>query len=128
MSSKLNNEQIKIIEKNGWVILSTVNNNKQPHCIIVQPSRVVTDRIILSNIQMKTSIENLKENSKCFINIYCQENDDMQIKIDGNASIMDSRELYTEIKEYEEENNLPPELKVNSIIIIDIENVDISVG
>lgn len=128
MNSKLNDEQIKIIEDNGWVILSTVNKDRQPHCIIVQPSRIEKNRIILSNIQMKTSMENLKENNKCCINVYSQENDDMQIKIHGNASIIDSGDLYTEIKEYEETNNLPPELKVNSIVIIDIESVEVSLG
>lgn len=126
MNSKLNNEQIEIIEKNGWVILSTASENKQPHSIIVQPSRIENERIILSNIQMKTSIRNLEQNSKCSINIYSQENDDMQIKIHGNASILNSGVLYEEIKNYEETNNLPPELKVNSIIIVNFENIEVS--
>lgn len=128
MSTKLNEEQIKIIEEKGWVILSTVNKDNQPHSIIVQPSRIEKDKIILSNIQMKTTIENLKENNKCCINMYSQENDDMQIKIHGNATISNSGELYNDIKEYEETNNLPPELKVNSIIIVNIVNLEVSMG
>lgn len=126
MNSKLNNELIEIIEKNGWVILSTASEDKQPHSIIVQPSRIENKRIILSNIQMKTSIRNLEQNNKCSINIYSQENDDMQIKIHGNANILNSGVLYEEIKNYEETNNLPPELKVNSIIIVNFENIEVS--
>ncbi len=52
----------------------------------------------------------------------------MQIKIDGMANIYNSGKLYEDIKEYEETNNLPPELKVNSIIVINIEDIEISNG
>lgn len=128
MNLELTDEQIEIIEKNKWVIFSTVSKSGQPHCIVVQPSRIEKDRIILSNIQMKTSIENLKENNKCCINIYSQKNEDMQIKIHGLGTISNSGELYSEIKEYEEINNLPSDLKVNSIIVVNIESVEVSIG
>lgn len=128
MNMKLTDEQIKLIEKQCWVILATSNKDGQPHCIIVQPSKIESDKIILSNIQMKTSISNLEENNKCCINIFLQENDDMQIKIDGTSTIYNSGKLYEDIKEYEETNNLPPELKVNSIIVVNIENIEISNG
>lgn len=128
MNMKLSNEQIELIKKHEWVILSTSNKDGQPHCIIVQPSKIESDKIILSNIQMKTSISNLEQNNKCCINIFLQENNDMQIKIDGIANIYNSGKLYEDIKEYEETNNLPPELKVNSIIVVNIENIEISNG
>lgn len=57
---KLTDKQIKLIEKQSWVVLSTANKDGQPHSIIVQPSKIESDKIILSNIQMKTSIKNLK--------------------------------------------------------------------
>lgn len=128
MITKLTDKQIELVKEQEWVILSTANKDGKPHSIIVLPSRIESDKIILSNIQMKTSIDNLKENNKCFINIFLKENDDMQIKIDGIAKIYDSGKLYEYIKEYEETNNLPPELKVNSIIVIDFENIEISNG
>ncbi len=128
MITKLTDKQIELVKEQEWVILSTTNKDGKPHSIIVQPSRIESDKIILSNIQMKTSIDNLKENNKCFINIFLKENDDMQIKIDGIAKLYNSGKLYEDIKEYEETNNLPPELKVNSIIVIDFENIEISNG
>lgn len=128
MNTTLTNKQIELIKEQEWVILSTANKDGKPHSIIVQPSRIESDKIILSNIQMKTSIDNLKENNKCFINIFLKENDDMQIKIDGIAKIYTSGKLYEDIKEFEETNNLPPELKVNSIIVINFENIEISNG
>ena len=128
MITKLTDKQIELAKEQEWVILSTTNKDGKPHSIIVQPSRIESDKIILSNIQMKTSIDNLKENNKCFINIFLRENDDMQIKIDGIAKLYDSGKLYENIKEYEETNNLPPKLKVNSIIVIDFKNIEISNG
>lgn len=128
MITKLTDKQIELVKEQKWVILSTTNKDGKPHSIIVQPSRIESDKIILSNIQMKTSIDNLKENNKCFINIFLKENDDMQIKIDGIAKLYDSGKLYENIKEYEETNNLPPKLKVNSIIVIDFKNIEISNG
>lgn len=48
----------------------------------------------------------------------------MQIKIEGLAEVVDSGDLFKEIKNYEESENLPPKLKVNSIIIVKIVNVE----
>lgn len=123
---ELTEEQIKMIEENEWVILSTANQSLQPHCIIVMPSKVESNRIILSNIQMETSIKNLEENNKCCINVYCQKENDTQIKIHGKANIFKEGDLYHEIKNYEETNNLPENLKVHSIIVVEIEDVKVS--
>lgn len=128
MKEKLKEEQIKLIKENEWMILSTANYNNEPHCVIVIPSRIESERIILSNIQMETTIKNLEENNQCCINIYCAKENDMQIKIHGKATIQKEGTLYQEIKEYEETNNLPKELKVKSIIIVEIENIKVSNG
>ena len=128
MRKELTIAEINEIENNEWIIFSTVNDNKEPHTIVVIPSRVEKDKIILSNIQMKKSIENIKLNPKCFIDVWIKEQEDKQIKIDGIGSVYDSGELFQEIKEFEETNNLPEELKVNSIIIVEINNIEISEG
>ena len=57
MRSKLTIDEIEEIKNNEWVIFSTSKNNI-PRAIVVMPSRVESDRIILSNIQMNKSIEN----------------------------------------------------------------------
>ena len=125
---ELTNELIDMIEKNEWVIFSTSDVNNNPHAIIVLTSRVEKNRIILSNIQMNKSIENVMSNPKCFINAYIKDKDDVQIKINCTAEVYDDGELYHEIKEYEETNNLPEDLKVRSIIVANIDNVEVSEG
>ena len=128
MKKELTINEIEDIKNNEWLIFSTANENNEPHSIIVLPSRIEKDRIILSNIQMNQSIQNIKINPKCFIKMYLKEQNDKQIKINGIGKIEENSELFNEIKIYEETNNLPEDLKVNSIIIIDITNIEISEG
>lgn len=127
MRNKLTIDEIEEIKNNEWVIFSTSKNNI-PRAIVVIPSRVESDRIILSNIQMNKSIENVNGNSNCFINTYIKDQNDKQIKISCNAEVYNDGELYKEIKEFEETNNLPDDLKVHSIIVANIKNIEVSEG
>lgn len=128
MNKELTNELIELMEKNAWVIFSTSDMNNRPHAIVVLLSRVEKNRIIISNIQMNQSIENVKSNPKCFINAYIKDKDDLQIKINCTAEVYDDGELYHEIKEYEETNNLPEDLKVRSIIVANVDDVEVCEG
>lgn len=127
MRNRLTLEEIEQIKNNEWVILSTSKNNI-PRAIIVIPSRVESDKIILSNIQMNKSIENINDNSNCFINVYIKEQNDKQIKINCAAQVYIDGKLYDEIKDFEETNNLPEDLKVRSIIVANIKSVETSEG
>lgn len=127
MRNRLTLEEIEQIKNNEWVILSTSKNNI-PRAIIVIPSRVESDKIILSNIQMNKSIENINDNSNCFINVYIKEQNDKQIKIKCAAQVYSDGKLYDEIKDFEETNNLPEDLKVRSIIVANIKSVETSEG
>lgn len=124
----LNKNQVENIKSAEKLIFATSDKNNQPRSIWVMPSRVESDRIILSNIQMNKTYENIKQNPKCFLNIFLSEKDDLQYKIEGLAKIYESGELFEEIKNYEESENLPPELKVNSIIIIELISIEESNG
>lgn len=127
MRNKLTIDEIEEIKNNEWVIFSTSKNNI-PRAIVVMPSRIESDRIILSNIQMNKSIENVNGNSNCFINTYIKDQNDKQIKISCDAEVYNDGELYNEIKEFEETNNLPDDLKVHSIIVANIKNIEVSEG
>ena len=127
MRNKLTIDEIEEIKNNEQVIFSTSKNNI-PRAIVVMPSRVESDRIILSNIQMNKSIENVNGNSNCFINTYIKDQNDKQIKISCDAEVYNDGELYNEIKEFEETNNLPDDLKVHSMIVAYIKNLEVSGG
>ena len=127
MKNVLEIKEIEEIKNNEWVILSTSDNNK-PRAIVVMPSRVESDKMILSNIQMSKTLDNLKQNPNCFINVYIKNNNDKQYKIECECEMFYNGELFNEIKTYEEENNLPEELKVHSIIVAKYHNIEISEG
>ncbi len=124
----LTNQQIQNIKSAEKVIFTTCDLVNQPRSIWVIPSRVEQNRIILSNIQMDKSFANITQNPKCFINVLLPEQDDLQYKITGLATVFDDGELFNEIKTFEETQNLPPELKVNAIIVVDIKSVEQSNG
>lgn len=102
--------------------------SNQPRSIWVVPSKIEKNRIVISNIQMGKSFENIKENPKCFINVLIPEHDDLQYKIEGIAKIYYKGRLFEDIKKYEETENLPPELKVNAIIVIELTSFEQSNG
>jgi len=77
---------------------------------------------------MKKSFDNISRNPKCFINVLIPEKDDLQYKIEGTAVIHNSGSLFEEIKNYEETDNLPEDLKVNAIIIIKLISIEESNG
>ncbi len=114
--------QMELIEANEGIIFATSDLNNQPRSIIVIPSRVEKDRMIIANVQMNKSIDNIKNNEKCFINAYIKEHE-LQIKIVGIAKVYEDGDLFNEIKSYEEANNLPDYLKVHSIIVVDYQDV-----
>lgn len=124
----LTQKQIENIIANESVIFTTASKEGKPRSIFVIPSRVTENEIIISNIQMKKSIQNIKENNQCFISVYFPEKEDLQYKIEGKARVYENGELFEEIKNYEETENLPPELKVNSIIVIKIISFEESNG
>jgi predicted pyridoxine 5'-phosphate oxidase superfamily flavin-nucleotide-binding protein len=124
MKNTLTEKEINLIKENEWVIFGTSDNNL-PRCVVVMPSRVEKNQMIISNIQMNKTLNNIRNNNNCFINVYLSQ-EETQIKITGKAKEFIDGELYNEIKEYEETNNLPDELNVKSIFVIEYKNIEIA--
>lgn len=124
----LNNEQIENINLAGKIVFSTASKDGQPRSIYVIASKITSESIVISNIQMNKTIQNIKENNRCFINVFIPQRDDLQYKIEGIANIYDKGELFDNIKCFEEANNLPPELKVHSIVVVSVTKVEQSNG
>ena len=127
MKKILSSEEIEEIKNNEWVIFST-SQNDIPHSVVVMPSRVENNKIIISIIQMVKSMENIKLNNRGFIDVYLKENDDKQYKIDCTCEVFEDGNLFNEIKNYEEKNNLPEDLKVNAIVVCNFVNIEICKG
>jgi uncharacterized pyridoxamine 5'-phosphate oxidase family protein len=102
-------KQIKFIQKNEEVIFATASDDMQPRAIVVLPSIIETDRIILSNVQMTRSVRNLLANPKVFI---LSSDGSRQIKISGVAKYLTKGDLFDEVKIFEKDRGV----KVRGII------------
>ncbi|MCL2737637.1 MAG: pyridoxamine 5'-phosphate oxidase family protein [Alphaproteobacteria bacterium] len=113
----LDQQQITFINENEWVVFATADMNAAPRAAVVMPSRVDAGRIIISDVQMTQSAENVKANPRVFVSSY---KGDTQIKISGAAEYRDSGSLFDEIKEFEKTRDVD----VKGIIIVTIEHIE----
>jgi len=113
----LDQQQISFINENEWVVFATAGTDAAPRAAIVMPSRVEPDRIIISDVQMMQSAENVKNNPRVFVSSY---KGDTQIKISGAAEYFDAGALFDEIKEFEKTRDVD----VKGIIIVGIQSVE----
>ena len=121
----LTKNQIENIVNAKTLVLDTADENNMPRCVIVMPSRIESEKIYLCNIQMEKTIDNLKQNNKCFLNVYIPDQNDLQYKIEGLAEIVSEGNVFNEIKNYEENENglLDLGLEVRELIIVKIVSV-----
>lgn len=126
----LTKNQIENIVNAKTLVLATADENNMPRCVIVMPSRIESEKIYLCDIQMEKTIDNLKQNNKCFLNVYIPDQNDLQYKIEGLAEIVSEGNVFNEIKNYEENENglLDLGLEVRELIIVKIISVAESNG
>jgi pyridoxine/pyridoxamine 5'-phosphate oxidase len=119
--NKLTAKQVNFINDHEWVIFATASKTGVPRTAIVIPSRVTNHEIIISNVQMDKSANNIRENNQVFVSAY---KDDTQIKISGIADYLDSGALFNKIKEFEKIRDVD----VRGIIIVKISDVEQTEG
>lgn len=130
--AKLTEIQLNNIKEVGTLMIATASKEGKPHCTIVEPSRYYEDRIIIPIVQMEISKKNILENNQVFIHVFKEDKNDpecsIQYKLDCNAKIETSGELFEEVKKYEETEVLPEGFYVNGIIIAYIDSCKEYVG
>ena len=128
----LTNEQVKILKDVGTCMIATSSRSGEPHCTIVEPSRIENNQIIIPIVQMVVSKQNILENSKIYLHFYKINPEDAELntqyKISANATIETSGKLFEEIKHYEETEVLPEGFYVNGIVIAELLNMEKFVG
>lgn len=118
---KLTAEQIHFMSENEWVVFATASKTGKPRAAVVIPSRIEESRIILSNVQMRKSEQNVRENTQAFILSY---KNDTQVKISGTAEYLDSGDLFEKIKYFEKTRDID----AKGIIVIEIQNIEQTEG
>jgi uncharacterized pyridoxamine 5'-phosphate oxidase family protein len=118
---KLSQDQIDFIIENKSMIFATASIDGRPRAIMVEPSIVESDKIILCDMQMIVSSNNLKENPKVFLSSY-DDNYDVCLKITGRVSeYLTKGDLFQKVKKIEKDKGSKFILRgVISIDIIDV--------
>jgi uncharacterized pyridoxamine 5'-phosphate oxidase family protein len=101
--------------ENKIVVLATASNNK-PHAIAVEVNKIVDNKIIITNNQMKNTPMNIKSNPHVSL-VFWDKNDGW--RIDGNAEYFNSGKWLDFVKKLPENKNYNP----RGTIVIEIEEV-----
>jgi predicted pyridoxine 5'-phosphate oxidase superfamily flavin-nucleotide-binding protein len=64
------NKELKNLIENSALALSTVDKSSKPHTIAVGYSKVIDSKIIISNIFMRGTIKNLKNNENISLAVW----------------------------------------------------------
>ncbi len=115
---KLSNEQIDFIKNNEEVIFATADKNGYPRAIMVIPTFIESEKIVISNMQMVASYKNIQENPKVFITSYDKARN-YSLKISGLAKYMDNGPDFDSAKDFE---STRCEFIPKGIIIVKIED------
>lgn len=114
----LTGEQIEFLTANENVILATCAQN-QPRAIMVMPSLISAEQMILSNIQMEVSDKNIKANPNVFLVSYNRDCSKW-LKISGEAAVCAEGHLFEKVKKLEKERC---GLDVREIIVVTYKSV-----
>ncbi|MDR1008823.1 MAG: pyridoxamine 5'-phosphate oxidase family protein [Rickettsiales bacterium] len=94
-------QQIKFIEDNEKLILASADKGGgKPRAIIVIPSLVESDSIVISNMQMQITSENIRANPNVFLASY-DKDFRKYMKISGTAQMFSDGELFNRVKALE---------------------------
>ena len=108
----------------GAIMLATASKSGKPHCTIVEPSKYLTDKIIVPIVQMEISKQNISENEQVFLHAYKEDKNNpelsVQYKMEALAKIETTGKLFDEVKKYEETEVLPEGFYVSGIVVATI--------
>lgn len=110
------NELKDIIEK-AIVAVATIDNENKPHNIAIIYSKIIDNKIVITNNFMKKTIENIKNNSNISLVFWKNERG---WRIDGNAEYYDSGKWLEFVKSLKENKDMP----VRGAVVINIRKID----
>lgn len=114
----LSQEQIQFILDNENLILAS-SANDMPRAIIVIPSVVDSNEIVISNIQMEVSNQSIKNNPNVFLVSYSKDFNKW-MKIVGKAEVLSDGKQFDDVKTLEATRCPMP---VKEIIVVKIQSV-----
>jgi len=109
------NMEIKDI-KNKIVALATIGSDGRPHNIAVEVNDFENNKVIITNNQMRTTMENIKSNP--YVSLVFWEGDD-GVRIDGKVEYFDSGEWLDFVKGLPENKGFA----ANGALVVEVEKI-----
>jgi len=102
------------LQQGREIVLATSSKNENPHAIFVISLGFVDDKLLIGACQMKTSLENIRENNRVSIVV---KHKNEYYRIDGQAKVYSSGKYF----DISLERSKPPLPKC--AVIIDVKEV-----
>lgn len=115
---ELTDEQIRFINDNEVVTFSTASLDGTPRCIYVCPSMIHYDQIIISDVHMVKTSNNIQNNPRVFLTSI-KSDYSKWLKISGTAKYEIDGELFDKVYDFETSRGYKPRA------IIVVENLEI---
>lgn len=113
----INDVIIKQVLENNPVALATVTADNHPNVIAVAFTKVIDNKILITDNYMIETVLNIKNNNAVCLAVWNKEWDGY--KIIGNAEYFEQGEWLEKVKEMSENKDLP----AKGAIIIDIKDI-----
>ncbi len=122
---ELTDEQIRFINENEVITFATSSLDGTPRNVYVCPSMISYDKIIISDVKMVKSCQNIKNNPKVFITSINKDYSKW-LKISGIAKYEVDGEMFDNIYDLEMSRGYKPKavIVVENIEIEEIEEQD----
>ena len=102
--------------KNKIVALATIGSDGKPHNIAIELNSFENNKVVITNNEMKTTVENIKSNPH--VSLVYWEGDD-GVRIDGTVEYFDSGKWLDFVKGLPENNGFA----ANGALVIDVEDI-----
>ena len=110
----LTKKQINLLNRQKVVVLGTANLKSEPRCIFVEVNMVYSDKIIITDNEMKTTRKNILENPQVFILAF-KKDYSYGLKISGIAEYHKNSPYFDFVRNLETNKNYKPK---GAIVII----------
>ncbi|MCL2228579.1 MAG: pyridoxamine 5'-phosphate oxidase family protein [Firmicutes bacterium] len=117
---ELTKKQINFIMGAKFCVLATSDKNGNPRACVVLPAGANGNKVVIADVQMGKTRENILANKNVFVSFYDNEINGC-IKCEGTATYANKGELFETVK-----NDLAEELAKDGLVVKGVVEVTIS--
>lgn len=111
-------KQLDLLSRRSLIVLATSSSTAEPRAIIVEANKAEKDKIIITDNQMGTTMNNLLTNKNVFVLAY-EEDYSYGLKISGNVEYYINGEYFDFVKSLEANKDYSPK----GVVVVSVKEV-----